>query len=219
MSESLIAEKNSHICPMCLEKAFLFSAINNRNYYKCNRCYGIFLDPRNRLSIEEEKEHYEEHKNDVYDKRYREFVSPITKLIMNEYSTTAIGLDFGAGTGPVISKVLQEKGYSINQYDPIFITDQSVLNLKYDFIVCCEVIEHFYKPLEEFQLLFQLLKDGGKLVCMTDLVNDGHNFNEWYYKNDPTHVFFYSAKTVDWVHEKLKFSDVSIENRMIVFTK
>ena len=204
---------------MCMEKAFLFSTFNNRQYFKCNVCYGIFLNPADRLNLEEETKRYKEHNNDVFDTRYRKFVSPITDLIMNEYSKNCRGLDFGAGTGPVISTVLEENGFNMKKYDPIFINDRSTLDAEYDFIACCEVMEHFFNPKEEFKLLYRLLKKGGRLICMTELCCDEPNFNKWYYINDPTHVFFYSAGTIEWLKNELNFSEVSIQNRLIVFKK
>jgi len=39
---------------------------------------------------------------------------------MKDFNTNHKGLDFGAGTGPVISKVLKDKGYCIAQYDIFF---------------------------------------------------------------------------------------------------
>ena len=166
------------------------------------------------------KKRYKEHINDVEDKNYQKFVSPITSGIMNDFLTEHLGLDFGAGTGPVISKILTDNNYKIKQYDPFFSNFPELLvEKKYDYIACCEVIEHFHNPKKEFKLLKSLLKKDGKLYCMTELYNEGTTpFKNWYYMNDKTHVFIYHKDTINWITEEFEFSDVVIDGKLIVFS-
>lgn len=174
------------------------------------------MHPHDRPSKHEEKLRYELHNNDIYDPRYRKFVSPIVNSVVNQYPDTSRGLDFGAGTGPVISKMLGDLGYSINLYDPFFHNDKDVLNSKYDFIVCCEVIEHFHQPAREFGLLRSLLEKGGSLICMTEILQEETEFESWYYKNDETHVIFYQERTLEWIKNNFSFSDLLIDGRLVV---
>ncbi len=134
------------------------------------------------------------------------------------FDIDSIGLDFGCGPGPVISHLLQNSGYMIKQYDPIFHVDQRVLESKYHYIVCCEVIEHFHSPAEEFRRLRSLLKSNGELICMTDLITDETDFAKWYYKNDPTHVFLYRRETLQYIAEEFDFAKCRIDGRLIVMT-
>jgi len=168
---------------------------------------------------EEEKRRYEEHNNDVNDPKYQAFVSPITSGIFQEMTAEHSGLDFGSGTGPVVSKVLKDRGYNIREYDPFFASDPHSLKIRYDYIVCCEVIEHFHHPAVEFKQLHNLLNPGGPLYCMTHLYHPGIDFNKWYYKNDPTHVFIYQKETLQWIKKTFRFTSLEIHNRMVVFTK
>ncbi len=187
-------------------------------FYDCSNCGSIIRDKDTFPDSNFEKERYEIHQNDVNDLRYQKFVSPITQAVQNDFLPQGtLGLDFGAGTGPVITKVLSDKGYNLNLYDPFFHPDKSVLNQNYDYIVCCEVIEHFHKPHQEFQLLKSLLKPGGKLYCMTDIFREHLDFGSWYYKNDPTHVIFYTEKSLQWIQKQIGFNTIHIENRLIVF--
>jgi 2-polyprenyl-3-methyl-5-hydroxy-6-metoxy-1,4-benzoquinol methylase len=48
---------------------------------------------------------------------------------------------------------LEDDGYKIKQFDPFFHNDIAVLRRSYDYIVCCEVIEHFHSPSKEFELI------------------------------------------------------------------
>ena len=130
-----------------------------------------------------------------------------------------MGLDFGAGHGPVIAKILEDKNFDVKIYDPFFYNKKSLLKTKYDYIIICEVIEHFHKPNQEFELLYNLLNPNGKLIIMTEPLLDNTEFSKWYYKNDETHVFFYSLKTFEYIYKEFKFSNFTIDNRLVVFTK
>ena len=105
--------KNS--CPLCQNESQLFSDYKTRIYYKCSNCKGIFLDPEQYMDEENEEKHYRFHNNDVEDKGYQGFVSPITSEIQYDFKTTDSGLDFGAGTGSAVSKILEDNGYQIKQ--------------------------------------------------------------------------------------------------------
>ncbi len=187
------------------------------HYYRCSCCCSILLDPKMYLSKEDEKKRYEEHNNDVEDPKYQKFVAPIVDQVKQKFVQGCTGLDFGAGTGPVIAKLLREKGFRVELYDPYFWDNSGALNLRYDFIACCEVIEHFHFPGKEFKLLRSLLKPNGSLYCMTEVYNDEIDFGQWYYKNDPTHVFFYHLSALAWIRSHFGFSALKVEGRLINF--
>ncbi|HAH33245.1 MAG TPA: methyltransferase, partial [Flavobacteriaceae bacterium] len=67
-----------------------------------------------------EKERYLSHQNDVEDSGFQKFVSPIVRAIKANHSPKDKGLDFGAGTGPVVSKLLEDLNYKMALYDPFF---------------------------------------------------------------------------------------------------
>jgi hypothetical protein len=204
-------------CPLCNTLSETFYK-NEDAYYKCHNCYAVFVDKYNRVDKVLEQKRYELHQNSVEDKDYQKFVSPITSAILRDFKIGDKGLDFGAGTAPVLSKVLQDNNYSIKPYDPYFHNYPELLEQKYDYIGSCEVIEHFYNPYKEFKLLKKLLNPHAKLYCMTEIYSEKIDFASWYYKNDPTHVFFYHSKTFEWIKEKFYFSKIKIENRLITFT-
>ena len=81
----------------------------------------------------------------------------------------------------------------------------------------CEVAEHFYYPLQEFQLFRKLIKPKGRLYSMTHLYTDTIDFDGWYYKNDHSHVFFYSQETLEWILQACGFSAVSVQDRLVIF--
>lgn len=202
-------------CSLCSSKTNLFYTEKDKSYFQCTNCECICLNTRNFPSNTEEKERYLEHNNNVEDKGYQKFVQPIVTSVLKNFNKQHVGLDFGSGSGPVISKLLLDKNYNITLYDPFFANNQNALTKKYDYIVCCEVIEHFHQPLEEFQLLKSLLKPNGKLLCMTNLFTEEIDFKKWYYKNDITHVIFYHKNTFKWIQKNIGFSKINVTNRLI----
>jgi SAM-dependent methyltransferase len=206
-------------CPLCTSEANHFYTDKKREFNFCSNCFAVFLNPKNYISETEEQKHYEFHNNDVNDAGYQQFVSPIVDEIKKDFTPKHKGLDFGSGTGPVITKMLRDEGFSIAEYDPFFANNPEVLKEKYNYIACCEVIEHFHHPYKEFKKLYNLLLPGGKLYCKTDFFSERNNFDSWYYKNDPTHVFFFHPKTMEWISKNIGFSKFYIDGRMTVFER
>ncbi len=149
------------------------------------------------------------------DPGYQAFVSPIVSAVLRDFTPNHSGLDFGAGTGPVISKLLRDRSFTIALYDPLFHDHPELLEDTYDYIVCGEVIEHFRSPGREFALLKRLLKPRGRLYCMTCLYSPEVDFGSWYYIKDRTHVFIYQPATMEWIRRNFGFSSCSIQDRLV----
>ncbi|MGM0601287.1 MAG: class I SAM-dependent methyltransferase, partial [Candidatus Rifleibacteriota bacterium] len=188
-------------------------------YFICSTCGACVKDTRYYLSDELEKKRYEGHNNDVNDARYQKFTSPITNTVLDKFEPHHLGLDYGCGTGPVITKVLQDKGYNIKLYDPYFFPDEDYLNYRYDYIIACEVFEHLHHPAQDIAKLIKILKPGGHLLIMTFLYDSSIDFNKWGYRNDLTHVFIYSKKTINYIKDTFALKLERIDNRLIVFKK
>ena len=206
----------NHTCPLCHSAGELFY---NQKFKECSGCQSIFRCPNFFLSWEKEKSRYEEHNNNVQDIKYKWFVDPLVEEILKNHWSDEIWLDFWAGTGPVISHLLEQKWFHTKLYDPFFHNDKKLLLGKYDFIIACEVVEHFHDPEKEFELLYNLLKAKGKLYIMTDLYSSEINFSKWYYKNDKTHVFFYSNYAFQWIQKYWNWKKYSRKNRCIILEK
>lgn len=202
-------------CPLCSSKANKFYDI----YFRCLQCDGIFKDPSHLLNQSEEKTHYDNHQNNVEDIHYQNFVSPITNAVVKYQKKGCLGLDFGSGKAPVIAHVCKNNSYSMNFYDIYYYPDKKPLLCKYDFIAASEVVEHFNNPKKEFDLLNSLLKPKGRLFLMTLIYDDSIDFKSWSYKIDPTHVFFYTKKTVVWIAQNYGFKNYFVEKRLIILQK
>ncbi|MBQ4820226.1 class I SAM-dependent methyltransferase [Aquimarina sp. MMG016] len=206
-------------CSLCDSETKSFSEVHNRIYHRCITCKGISLHSSFFLSPEDEKERYLLHNNDISDKGYQDFVAPIIQTVLCNHKPNHNGLDFGSGSGPVITSLLRKKGYNITTYDPFFAPSHNTLTKKYNYIICCEVMEHFYNPAKEFKLLHSLLNPDGVLYCKTKLFNESIDFNSWWYKNDPTHVFFYTTETLQWIATNYDFQKIEIKKDVIIFSK
>lgn len=166
------------------------------HYFICGKCGAYLKDSKYYVTNAQERSHYEEHNNDVIDVRYQYFTSPITNAIFKNHTEEQLGLDFGCGNGPVISKQLIDRRFRVILFDPYFHPDQGYLENQYDYIFSCEVFEHFFQPKQEIEKLLNILKPGGKLYIMTHLFDTGLSFAHWYYRKDPTHVFIYTDNTI-----------------------
>ena len=203
-------------CPLCFSKGKLFYSQPERSYWECTHCKGIFLGKDHYPDPDTERERYLTHNNDINDPRYQKFVSPIVESVKKNFDPEKhVGLDFGAGTGPVITQLLSDSGFVVSAYDPFFLPFPGLLQKSYNFIVCCEVIEHFHNPAKEFDLLKSILLPDGKLFCMTHMYHPTISFPNWYYKNDPTHVFIFQENTFQFIKENFEFRELEIRNRLI----
>ena len=203
-------------CPLCTDSADFFYK-DTQTYYQCKTCDGIFVKKEELKDASSEKERYELHSDDPSDIGYRRFVSPITSSILDEFNAEDKGLDFGSGRSCIVSSILKEENYNIVDYDPFFHVYPEFLEEKYDYISSCEVIEHFYNPYKEFKLLRSMLSQNSKMYIMTQPYTENIDFGSWYYKNDVTHVFFYTQRTFEWIKKEFNFTSVNVGKRLIVF--
>lgn len=179
----------------------------------------MFVDPVQRLNAEQEKAVYELHENSVEDLGYREFLSRMQLPLQERIKPCAHGLDFGCGPGPALSVMLAEQGYNMSVYDIFYHNDKAVFNHHYDFVTATEVAEHLFEPGKVLPQLWALLESGGVLALMTKLVIDQQAFSNWYYKNDPTHVCFFSRPTFQWLAGKWNAQLEFIGQDVIILTK
>lgn len=186
-------------CPLCTHaKVGDFGADRRRNYLRCERCALVFVPPSALPTAAAERAEYDLHQNDPDDPGYRKFLSRLARPLRQRIAPGASGLDFGCGPGPALAQMLRECGYGVALYDPFYASDDSVLRARYDFICATEVVEHLHRPGEELARLWSLLRPGGWLGVMTKLVRDRAAFANWHYKDDPTHVVFFSVETWRW---------------------
>ena len=188
------------ICPLCSNQKIGFKFENKRRIFnQCSSCKLIFVPSNYFPDSKSELAHYEMHENSPEDLGYRNFLNQFVNPFKKYINVTMSGLDYGSGPCPTLSVMLGELEFSVENYDPYFLNDISKLSSTYDFVTCTEVVEHFYDPIREFGKLFSLVKPNGVLGVMTQFHNDTTDFKTWYYKEDITHVHFYSRETLEFI--------------------
>ncbi len=162
----------------------------------------IFVPSDQFIDAESEKAIYDLHDNNPQDLGYRQFLQRAIDPIKQRLVQEATALDFGCGPGPAISQMVAEFGVSCFHYDKFYADDPRLLQQQYDIVFATEVVEHFTEPKASWDLLVSLVKADGALSIMTKRHLGNQRFANWHYKNDVTHVCFYSEATLAWLAEQ-----------------
>ena len=163
----------------------------------------MFVPAAYYLTAEEEKAEYDLHDNQVSDEGYQRFLNRLWQPLSECLPQPSDILEFGCGPGPALAKMMEESGMNVSLYDHFYYPDQSVLTeAAFDAVTSTEVIEHLHKPKQVFEQWLHWLKPKGYLGLMTKLVKDQQAFAGWHYKNDRTHVCFFSVETFQWLAKR-----------------
>lgn len=210
----------SDICPLCTNAATaLYWRDKRRDYCRCPVCETVFVPPAFHLPPDREKAEYDLHRNDVNDPGYRRFLARIATPLLARLPAAAQGLDFGCGPGPALAAMLREAGHRCALYDLYYFPDDQVLHHRYDFITATEVVEHLANPHAALAQLWACLNPGATLALMTKRVHDREAFQRWHYKNDPTHITFFSAGSFAWLAQQWGAAFELIDSDVVFFTK
>ncbi len=162
---------------------------------------------------------YDRHNNSPDDAGYRTFLSRLFTPMAEHLRSHSHGLDFGSGPGPTLSLMFTEAGHTMTLYDKFYAPDQQALKQSYDFISSSEVVEHLHQPGKELKRLWSCLKSGGILGIMTKRVLDKQAFIHWHYKNDPTHICFFSIASFHWLAAHLGAELIISGNDVVLLIK
>lgn len=195
---------NQSPCPLCQSETAAFWQDKFREYRRCGNCDLISVPSRDWLSEKDEKAVYDLHENDVDDAGYQRFLSRLADPLLERLPSGSRGLDFGCGPGPALAQMLERRGHNVDLYDLYYYPRHSVWQTRYQFITATEVVEHLKQPGQELLRLWELLESGGLLGIMTKKARDLEAFRRWHYKNDQTHIVFFSEVTFDYVCRWLK---------------
>jgi len=111
-------------------------------------------------------------------------------------------LDFGSGSGEMTHE-FRTRGYNVTPLEPMthgYLKDQNY-PVKFDVVIAVEVIEHLLEPWDELREIEKVMTPNGIVVFTSLLTNPfidrpdaGNQFKNWWYKDDPTHVSFFSIR-------------------------
>ncbi|MCA1950934.1 MAG: PfkB family carbohydrate kinase [Treponema sp.] len=212
-------------CPLCDRPSTEIISTKRRSFYSCSLCGFVWADPASYLSSEEEEKRYGLHENSRENAGYVRFLSEILDQglqywyssrrsqayhqegTLDATGTAPLVLDWGSGPNPLASDLLRERGCTVYSYDPLFGLPLPPEDQRFDIIFCIEVAEHFKDPLKDFSAMARYLKCGGLLIIHTHKIprevfagevgSLKDFFAPWWYKEDPTHVSFYSDQSLE----------------------
>ncbi|MXR69512.1 methyltransferase domain-containing protein [Shewanella sp. JBTF-M18] len=208
------------LCPLChSENLACFHRDKHREYKICNRCQLVSVPDAYLLTPEAEKAFYDHHQNDSRDQGYRRFLGRTWLPLRERLTSDHRGLDFGCGPGPTISVMAGEVGIAMENYDLYYFPDEQLLKQQYDFITMTEVIEHVADASALLKRLDAMMKPGTCLAIMTKRVLGEAAFANWHYKQDQTHIRFYSTATFEWIAKAFNWQLEVIDKDVVFFTK
>lgn len=204
-------------CPLChTNKVVDYYQDKRRPYLNCTICELVFVPPQFHLSAQLEKAEYDKHENHLDDQGYIHFLSRMITPMSERIKKNSSGIDIGSGEAPALAKQMEKLGHTMAVYDLYYHPERQVLNDRYDFVTCTEVIEHIAQPVPFLKQLLSLLKPKAYLGFMTKLVIDKERFANWHYKNDPTHICFYSQATFEYIAKQYQMNLEIIGSDVII---
>lgn len=189
-------------CRICDNDAFMFFYVS-RAFYLCKNCGFIFTDCT--LTLEEIKKHYQSQYLNAFD--WDKEAITLLEIVNFAVKPRKI-LDFGSGSG-LLADELRSMGLEVDTYEPMQHGDfrSEDYNNSYDLVILNEVIEHITDVLKIIGYICPVTRPGGIIfisTCMTDaIINEPDKFHElfgsWWYKDDQTHVSFFSQLTFEYI--------------------
>lgn len=188
--------------------------------YQCPNCDLIFGDLRFlNLSEKEISDDY----NDLYSyykegdtTKYILDVFNILNLFIDENKNKKI-LDFACGNWNSVIKIIREKGFNnIYGFDKYvnnanleyMLSEEQLLNNKFDIIYSNNFIEHLINPINDIKYLLSLLDKNGCLIFITSCFDYCYEFTHF-------HTFFFIGRSIDKLCEKLDIK--MVYSRKITF--
>jgi 2-polyprenyl-3-methyl-5-hydroxy-6-metoxy-1,4-benzoquinol methylase len=179
-----------------------------RPFYACNVCGLIFSDCL--LSAEEVEKHYKDQYQNEWDwgNEAEVFVLWLKNFRGTAPSLSLSILDYGSGGG-LLAEALRKVGFKVDCYEPMLHGDfnRESYSEAYDIIILNEVIEHLEDINKTLDIVYNVLADNGVVFIKTNLtdklINNPLNFQKlfkgWWYKDDPTHISFFSFLTIEYI--------------------
>lgn len=190
-----------------------------REYRQCERCRFVFVPERFWLSADAEKREYDLHENNLQDPGYLAFLRRLADPLAERLKPCSKGLDFGCGPAPMLANWLTQLGHEVAVYDKFYAPDDRVFTSRFDFICSTEVVEHLRNPGLTLNGLWSCLTSEGVMALMTKRVKDRDAFSRWHYKNDPTHIGFFSEQSFQWLAQQWRAEVDFPAADVVIFTR
>jgi hypothetical protein len=206
-------------CKICNEEVNSFEDLElSKFYYHCPKCEFIFLDEKFYVKENEEKKQYDQHNNSLENEGYVKMFEDFLNFVL-EGKFIKTSLDFGSGPSPVLAELLTKVALHVEYYDKFYQPKKVYKDKKYDLITSTEVFEHLKSPNEILKLFSKHINTDGQIAIMTLFhSNNQKEFLKWWYRRDPTHISFFTPKTMKFLADNQNLKITKCDNkRVIVF--
>jgi hypothetical protein len=173
------------------------ASVSRRSFFHCPQCELIGVPVAEHLSRDEEKRRYSHHKNQLDNVQYCRYCEGIADEICKIELKNPALLDFGSGPNFVLTRVLRQRGFQCDPYDPVYELGMDACSRVFDLIILCETIEHLRDLNEEVRLLKQMSKPGGYIFIHTQLYEAKESVPKWWYAVDETHINFFNHHSLN----------------------
>jgi hypothetical protein len=204
-------------CPLCQKSNPIFYQRENLSYHHCQDCDFYYMNDACFLEDADERSRYLNHQNDPEEIRYSQYLNQILTEIKPFIDRSMVGLDYGTGPTVSLARVLTEQGYPCDYYDKYFFPE--IKQSHYDYLILCEVIEHFKNLSAELNNLKNLLTYSKHIFIKTQMCLDEEFFKNWYYPRDPTHVIFFTENSMEILAKKLEMKLIKLSKNIFMLSK
>jgi hypothetical protein len=188
-------------------------------YHRCRSCGFIFTTFFDAFTAEQWRayvynEEYAAVDPEYFEIRPRRNASEIETLLLGKQRST-IALDFGGGNG-MTAKLLREKGWIYDTYDPFGFCDAKPERLgKYNFCSAFEVFEHSPDPVSTLSEIVRMTSPGRLMIFVGTSIHDWEVRSDtrlawWYAAPRNGHVSLYSRKALQCLGRHFGLSYVSV---------
>jgi hypothetical protein len=190
-------------CPLCGDDDCReLHRDKGRRFFSCAACTLIFVPPVDHLGPDDERRRYALHDNTFGHEGYVRYLGEIVQVVNDRLLTGDI-LDFGSGPEAVLARLFTGRGYRCRAYDPLYGIGADALDATYDCVILSEVIEHVRDLSGEISLLKKVTRPAGRIVIRTKIYPSIDDFPGWWYKNDGTHINFFSRSAMEFLAGRL----------------
>ncbi|MFZ4857474.1 MAG: class I SAM-dependent methyltransferase [Desulfuromonadaceae bacterium] len=187
---------------MCDKQAFLVFE-DSRPFYICCNCGLIFTECS--LSRAQKNEHYQSQHANPFD--WLKEAEALLRLVSFAVVPRKI-FDFGSGSG-FLAAAFKSLGYEVTTYEPLLHGEfkRNNYNCSNDLVILNQVIEHVEDIDSLVDNVYSVTEPGGIIfvaTLMTDAITDElsrfqEQFKKWWYKDDQTHISFFSQCTFEYI--------------------
>jgi len=208
---------------MCGAEGGPLGVVFGRPMHICPVCELLWVPRTCHLSAAAQRERYLNHQNTLDN---TEYVRRFEAMIAAWEALPGVGagraapprrvLDFGCGPGdrPVLVELLRRRGCEAMGYDPFFAPDAD-RSQPFDAVFAVETFEHFCGGIADVAETVKSVRAGGHLIVSTLFHPGPAAVTGWWYARDPTHVCFYSPRTMAWIADRFNLRLISCDDKSL----